>query len=227
MKYAPLLAGGILATVLLTLATAKDVVPSTRVVKIDVEGIDTLRAQSPGLIVNVKNTSASYSYADSKNSAVRVTREGRTLVIDAKLEKSNLTVTVPPGVHRFEVDSGTFTSSVAMEDVEVVAPNYVSWEGDARRLAVRDLTKPLRPGEHPCGCGEGSISVRAGKIGELQVHSLRGNLQLYQPDDIGTVYAWLGPKGTVTLSGARRFDHVHVMDFGDEMPPATGSAKTP
>jgi hypothetical protein len=228
MKFAPILAGATLGAVLLAFATAQPVVPPERVDPLDVSGIVTLRVRADEhvqiLVDDAKKPTI--AYPDSTKSTLRLRREGNTLVVDYGHESNDgvLRLTVPPSVHRFDITEGSVTARVPMAEAELLSPDQMSWDGDVRRLVLRDTARVSKrlpaPGKEECdGCTAGLASVD-GHIGVLRVYSPRAQLSLDHPDNIGIVYAWLGSEGSVSMNNARRFDHIHVMneDEGESAP---------
>jgi len=223
MKFAPILAGGTLAAVLLAFATAQPVVPPERVAALDVSGIDTLRVRSNDELQIVVDDAKkpTVSHPDSTKSTLKLRREGSTLVVDYQKEGNAglLRLTVPPSVHRFDINGGRITAKVPMAEAEVLSPDELSWDGDVRRLVLRDTAKVSArlpaPGKEECDlCSPGLANVD-GHIGVLRVYSPKAQLMLAHPDNIGIVYAWLGSDGSVSMNNARRFDHIHVMNEDD------------
>jgi hypothetical protein len=110
MKFAPILAGGSLALVLYTLATAKAVSPPLHFEALDFRGIDTLEVHADNAL-NIEidaRHEPGLSYADSTESRVETRREGSRLVVNAKLSGyTSFDVVVPASVHRFITDGAT------------------------------------------------------------------------------------------------------------------------
>jgi hypothetical protein len=104
----------------------------------------------------------------------------------------------------------------------------VTWNGDVRRLVLRDTSDPARhrddghahkAGKVDCGCGgHPTLSVRGGSIGELRAYSPHATLNLQDADKIEVAYAWIGPKGNVSINTARKFHQVHLMEEGKAAP---------
>jgi hypothetical protein len=234
MKFAPILAGGTLGLVLLTLATAKAISPPQKTLALDVRGIDTVVVRHLAAEVVIHSTRpAQVQYADRADWGVSVRREGTRLYFDrvTRADGPDVKIVVPAGVHHF-IGVGNVQSDEALAQVEVEERGTITWSGDVERLVLRDTSDPKRhrddaaksakPGH--CDCDYGSdLRVTKGKIGELKAYSPHAELHLDQPDSIGVVYAWLGPKGTVSLDNATRFEHIHL----DQVIPGEASAPAP
>jgi hypothetical protein len=233
MKSAPIIAGAAMLVVLATLATAKAPNPPTTVLPLDFRGVRVLEARSTNMVqIEVSNAAPKASYQDSEAAHVTVRRDGDRLIIDGKLDGDTLDLVVPPTIERFVVGSATIESKVPMRQVEVLSDRIFSWKGDVGRLEIRDTSvhghhdgaaaaAAAAASDDDCECGEDAVrlSVDGGKVGDLRVHSQRAMLQLDDADSIGVAYAWLGPKGSVTINTARRFGQVHVMAEGAPEPP--------
>jgi hypothetical protein len=220
MKFAPLLAGSAIALTLFTLASAKAINPPRKTVALDISGIDTLEVHVD-LNVEVQVDSRArpeLSFPDLTDSKVKVRRVGSRLVVEGEtVGYGQLNVYVPPSVHHFVIDDGTINAQQPMESAELDTKAGIAWSGDVKQLVIRDIRGPeelRKPKQGECGCESGSHTLRVekGEIVELRVYSTVDDLGLGDPDDVGVVYAWLGPKSGVSLSGARRFDHVHLMN---------------
>jgi hypothetical protein len=220
MKFAPWIAGASLVAVVLALSTAKAISPPEKSARLDISGIDTLEVTSNrGIDIEIRSDKpARVEYADSTKSQVRVRRDGNRLVIDGQMEGyGEMAIAVPSSVHRFVLRSGTVHTKEKLAEVEIFVNDSVNWDGKAERLVMRDIKD--RTPRRACGCNNAKINFNvAGTIGEAYFYSPNADLKLDAPDDIGPVYAWLGKDGTIALEGARRFDHIHLVDSENEMP---------
>ena len=226
MKLAPMVAGGTLGLVLLVLSTAKAVSPPNKRQPLDVAGIDTLEIRTSGLsIVGINADEPAFLfYQDSVEAKVGLRRNGSVLVVDADVgDYAPLRISVPPSVHRFILREGEINAHVPVQEVEVQA-RAVTWTGDVGRLVLRGSALPeAKAGE--CQCKSNNFAVDKGRVGELRAYSTNGRLTLEKPDDIGAAYAQLGPDGRVSVTSARRFDHIHLLKEGAEAPPASADAR--
>jgi hypothetical protein len=230
MKLAPIVAGGALGLLMLALASAKSPNPPDIRQPLETAGIRTLHVQSRNPIeVEVAKDEAHLSFADSTEAHVRARRDGDRLIVVADLESwETLKLVVPPSVERFVVDQGEISTKLQLGEIEILSPGDVSWHGDARRVVLRDTSDPSKhrndgkehgDGEGDCSCSRHStLSVSGGKVGELRAYSPHATLKLGDADNIGVAYAWIGPKGNISIDTARNFQQVHLMKEGEAAP---------
>jgi len=236
MKFAPVLVAGTLGSLLLTMALAKAPNPPTIAVPLDVTGVRTVEVRSHDQVeITIAAGKAEMRYPDSTRTRVKSRRDGDRLVINADIDGwEALRVSVPPEVHRFFVDEGSIGTKLKVTDVEILSPGDVSWKGDARLLVLRDTSDPGKHGNDgrqrgdDCGCNRHStLTVEGGEIAEVRAYSPHATLKLADADKLGVVYAWIGPKGNVSIDTARNFHQVHVMAEGEEAPPVEAKPLAP
>ena len=223
MKFAPWVAGCALGIIVLTLSTAKAITPPRVVTALDTVGIDTLEVRSNHNVdITISSSEPAFATFDNSTAArFSAHREGSRLVLDAHMEGyENLKLLVPASIHRYLLQDGALHTKERLPSVELLATGDVSWDGDARQLVMRDVNGSKRPSKcDQCGTAT-DFSVGGGDIGEALFYSPEGRLKLQDPDAIDSVYAWLGPDGGITLDGARRFDHIHLVPSEAQMPAA-------
>jgi len=227
MKFAPWVAGAALGTIVVALSTANAIDAPEKTTLLDVSGIDTLEvASNRSIDIEIDSGKpARAKYDDSTKSRLRVHREGNRLVVDSELDGYvEFQLSVPASVHRFVLDGGKVHTKETLPEVEFLAKGDVTWNGNAGRLVMRDI-KDRKKG--PCKCNYVLDFSVAGTIGDAWFYSPNGQLHLSAPDEVGQVHAWLGPKGNVSLENARRFDHIHLVDSEDAMPPPGVSVAAP
>jgi len=221
MKYAPWVAGAALGVIVLTLSTAKAIDPPDKITALDVSGIDTLEVHSNRAVeITIRSdVPARAKYGDSTKSKVGVRRQGSRLIVDAHLEGGyeDLDLSVPASIHRLVLDGGTVHTKEKLASMELLVSGDVGWNGDVGTLVMRDTKDRKRSGK--CECGSATdFNVHGGFIREAWFYSPDGRLKLEASDHIDSVHAWLGPKGDVSLDGARRFDQIHLVETEGEMP---------
>jgi hypothetical protein len=236
MKFAPALVVGTLGGLLLTMALAKAPNPPTIEVPLDMRGVRIVEVRSHDQVeITIAAGKSDMRYPDSTDTHVKARRDGERLIINADLDGwEAFRVTVPPDVHRFFVDGGSIGTKLELTDIEILSPGDVTWKGDAKLLVLRDTSDPskhrndARERGDDCGCGRHStLTVEGGEIAEVRAYSPHATLKLGDADKLGAVYAWLGPKGTVTIENARSFHQVHVLSEGEPLPAATASPTVP
>jgi len=226
MKYAPLLAGSALVLLLVALATANPFTPLRKVVPLDFTGIDTLVVHGTSPQIQISSAEAAEaSYIDETDKTLSVHRAGNRLLIAISSEGYlELKLNVPPSVRDIVVHGGNIVAKERLQSMQVSTSNGVTWEGDIARLDLRDTIDHSSHASDHCGCGNPTFTVSDGHIAELLVRSSEGDLELWKPEKIDAVYAWLGQKGGVSLHDARRFDNIHLLSAEAQLPVSVDAA---